>query len=161
MMGDTNLQNMSQSGLRVILNQLVNNIEFSDLEDNFDYYFRSGSDKDQQITSMVESMTGQIMSREDREFLFELLQSFMNTGEIVIPEKKSYYVFMSEDQVVNQEVIYRTEVESFLTESVLRQSVYDYISTSELDLFDSSNMFRENILETEYNDYHVVKVTEI
>ena len=61
MMGDTNLQNMSQSGLRVILNQLVNNIEFSDLEDNFDYYFRSGSDKDQQITSMVESMTGQIM----------------------------------------------------------------------------------------------------
>ena len=160
-MGDTNLQNMSQSGLRVILNQLVNNIEFSDLEDNFDYYFRSGSDKDQQITSMVESMTGQIMSREDREFLFELLQSFMNTGEIVIPEKKSYYVFMSEDQVVNQEVIYRTEVESFLTESVLRQSVYDYISTSELDLFDSSNMFRENILETEYNDYHVVKVTEI
>ena len=161
MMGDTNLQYMSQSGLRVILNQLVNNIEFSDLEDNFDYYFRSGSDKDQQITSMVESMTGQIMSREDREFLFELLQSFMNTGEIVIPEKKSYYVFMSEDQVVNQEVIYRTEVESFLTESVLRQSVYDYISTSELDLFDSSNMFRENILETEYNDYHVVKVTEI
>ena len=160
-MGDTNLQNMSQSGLRVILNQLVNNIEFSDLDDNFDYYFRSGSDKDQQITSMVESMTGQIMSREDREFLFELLQSFMNTGEIVIPEKKSYYVFMSEDQVVNQEVIYRTEVESFLTESVLRQSVYDYISTSELDLFDSSNMFRENILETEYNDYHVVKVTEI
>lgn len=161
MMGNTNLQNMSQSGLRVILNQIVNNIEFSDLEDNFDYYFRSGSDKDQQITSMVESMTGQIMSREDREFLFELLQSFMNTGEIVIPEKKSYYVFMSEDQVVNQEVIYRTEVESFLTESVLRQSVYDYISTSELDLFDSSNMFRENILETEYNDYHVVKVTEI
>ena len=160
-MGNTNLQNMSQSGLRVILNQIVNNIEFSDLEDNFDYYFRSGSDKDQQITSMVESMTGQIMSREDREFLFELLQSFMNTGEIVIPEKKSYYVFMSEDQVVNQEVIYRTEVESFLTESVLRQSVYDYISTSELDLFDSSNMFRENILETEYNDYHVVKVTEI
>ena len=160
-MGDTNLQNMSQSGLRVILNQLVNNIEFSDLEDNFDYYFRSGSDKDQQITSMVESMTGQIMSREDREFLFELLQSFMNTGEIVIPEKKSYYVFMSEDQVVNQEVIYRTEVESFLTESVLRQSVYDYISTSELDLFDNSNIFRENILETEYNDYHVVKVTEI
>ena len=160
-MGDTNLQNMSQSGLRVILNQLVNNIEFSDLEDNFDYYFRSGSDKDQQITSMVESMTGQIMSREDREFLFELLQSFMNTGEIVIPEKKSYYVFMSEDQVVNQEVIYRTEVESFLTESVLRQSVYDYISTSELDLFDSSNIFRENILETEYNDYHVVKITEI
>lgn len=160
-MGNTNLQNMSQSGLRVILNQIVNNIEFSDLEDNFDYYFRSGSDKDQQITSMVESMTGQIMSREDREFLFELLQSFMNTGEIVIPEKKSYYVFMSEDQVVNQEVIYRTEVESFLTESVLRQSVYDYISTSELDLFASSNMFRENILETEYNDYHVVKVTEI
>ena len=160
-MGNTNLQNMSQSGLRVILNQLVNNIEFSDLEDNFDYYFRSGSDKDQQITSMVESMTGQIMSREDREFLFELLQSFMNTGEIVIPEKKSYYVFMSEDQVINQEVIYRTEVESFLTESVLRQSVYDYISTSELDLFDSSNKFRENILETEYNDYHVVKVTEI
>lgn len=161
MMGNTNLQNMSQSGLKVILNQLVNNIEFSDLEDNFDYYFRSGSDKDQQITSMVESMTGQIMSREDREFLFELLQSFMNTGEIVIPEKKSYYVFMSEDQVVNQEVIYRTEVESFLTESVLRQSVYDYISTSELDLFDSSNLFSENILETEYNDYHVVKVTEI
>ena len=161
MMGDTNLQNMSQSGLRVILNQLVNNIEFSDLEDNFEYYFLSGSDDYQQITSMVESMTGQIMSREDREFLFELLQSFMNTGEIVIPEKKSYYVFMSEDQVVNQEVIYRTEVESFLTESVLRQSVYDYISTSELDLFDSSNMFRENILETEYNDYHVVKVTEI
>lgn len=160
-MGNTNLQNMSQSGLRVILNQLVNNIEFSDLEDNFDYYFRSGSDKDQQITSMVESMTGQIMSREDREFLFELLQSFMNTGEIVIPEKKSYYVFMSEDQVINQEVIYRTEVESFLTESVLRQSVYDYISTSELDLFDSSNLFSENILETEYNDYHVVKVTEI
>lgn len=160
-MGNTNLQNMSPSGLKVILNQLVNNIEFSDLEDNFDYYFRSASDKDQQITSMVESMTGQIMSREDREFLFELLQSFMNTGEIVIPEKKSYYVFMSEDQVVNQEVIYRTEVESFLTESVLRQSVYDYISTSELDLFDSSNMFRENILETEYNDYHVVKVTEI
>ena len=68
---------------------------------------------------------------------------------------------MSEDQVINQEVIYRTEVESFLTESVLRQSVYDYISTSEIDLFDSSNMFRENILETEYNDYHVVKVTEI
>lgn len=161
MMGNTNLQNMSQSGLKVILNQLVNNIEFSDLEDNFDYYFRSGSDKDQQITSMVESMTGQIMSREDREFLFELLQSFMNTGEIVIPEKKSYYVFMSEDQVINQEVIYRTEVESFLTESVLRQSVYDYISTSELDLFDSSNMFRENILEIDYNDYHVVKVTEI
>ena len=161
MMGDTNLQNMSQSGLKVILNQLVNNIEFSDLEDNFDYYFRSGSDKDQQITSMVESMTGQIMSREDREFLFELLQSFMNTGEIVIPEKKSYYVFMSEDQVINQEVIYRTEVESFLTESVLRQSVYDYISTSELDLFDNSNMFRENILEIDYNDYHVVKVTEI
>jgi len=160
-MGNTNLQNMSQSGLRVILNQLVNNIEFSDLEDNFDYYFRSGSDKDQQITSMVESMTGQIMSREDREFLFELLQSFMNTGEIVIPEKKSYYVFMSEDQVINQEVIYRTEVESFLTESVLRQSVYDYISTSELDLFDNSNMFRENILEIDYNDYHVVKVTEI
>ena len=160
-MGNTNLQNMSQSGLRVILNQIVNNIEFSDLEDNFDYYFRSGSDKDQQITSMVESMTGQIMSREDREFLFELLQSFMNTGEIVIPEKKSYYVFMSEDQVVNQEVIYRTEVESFLTESVLRQSVYDYISTSELDLFDSSNIFRENTLETEYNDYHVVKITEI
>jgi hypothetical protein len=160
-MGNTNLQNMSQSGLRVILNQLVNNIEFSDLEDNFDYYFRSGSDKDQQITSMVESMTGQKMSREDREFLFELLQSFMNTGEIVIPEKKSYYVFMSEDQVVNQEVIYRTEVESFLTESVLRQSVYDYISTSELDLFDNSNMFRENILEIDYNDYHVVKVTEI
>ena len=152
---------MSPSGLKVILNQLVNNIEFSDLEDNFDYYFRSASDKDQQITSMVESMTGQIMSREDREFLFELLQSFMNTGEIVIPEKKSYYVFMSEDQVVNQEVIYRTEVESFLTESVLRQSVYDYISTSELDLFDNSNIFRENILETEYNDYHVVKVTEI
>ena len=138
-MGNTNLQNMSPSGLKVILNQLVNNIEFSDLEDNFDYYFRSASDKDQQITSMVESMTGQIMSREDREFLFELLQSFMNTGEIVIPEKKSYYVFMSEDQVVNQEVIYRTEVESFLTESVLRQSVYDYISTSELDLFDNSN----------------------
>ena len=161
MMGNTNLQNMSQSGLRVILNQIVNNIEFSDLEDNFEYYFLSGSDNNQQITSMVESMTGQIMSREDREFLFELLQSFMNTGEIVIPEKKSYYVFMSEDQVVNQEVIYRTEVESFLTESVLRQSVYDYISTSELDLFDSSNMFRENILETEYNDYHVVKVTEI
>ena len=161
MMGDTNLQNMSQSGLRVILNQLVNNIEFSDLEDNFEYYFLSGSDDYQQITSMVESMTGQIMSREDREFLFELLQSFMNTGEIVIPEKKSYYVFMSEDQVVNQEVIYRTEVESFLTESVLRQSVYDYISTSELDLFDNSNIFRENILETEYNDYHVVKVTEI
>ena len=161
MMGDTNLQNMSQSGLRVILNQLVNNIEFSDLEDNFEYYFLSGSDDYQQITSMVESMTGQIMSREDREFLFELLQSFMNTGEIVIPEKKSYYVFMSEDQVINQEVIYRTEVESFLTESVLRQSVYDYISTSEIDLFDSSNMFRENILETEYNDYHVVKVTEI
>ena len=161
MMGNTNLQNMSQSGLKVILNQLVNNIEFSDLEDNFDYYFRSGSDKDQQITSMVESMTGQKMSREDREFLFELLQSFMNTGEIVIPEKKSYYVFMSEDQVINQEVIYRTEVESFLTESVLRQSVYDYISTSELDLFDSSNMFRENILEIDYNDYHVVKVTEI
>ena len=160
-MGNTNLQNMSQSGLRVILNQLVNNIEFSDLEDNFDYYFRSGSDKDQQITSMVESMTGQKMSREDREFLFELLQSFMNTGEIVIPEKKSYYVFMSEDQVINQEVIYRTEVESFLTESVLRQSVYDYISTSELDLFDNSNMFRENILEIDYNDYHVVKVTEI
>lgn len=161
MMGDTNLQNMSQSGLKVILNQLVNNIEFSDLEDNFDYYFRSGSDKDQQITSMVESMTGQIMSREDREFLFELLQSFMNTGEIVIPEKKSYYVFMSEDQVINQEVIYRTEVESFLTESVLRQSVYEYISNGELDLFDSSNLFRENILETEYNDYHIVKVTEI
>jgi hypothetical protein len=161
MMGDTNLQNMSQSGLKVILNQLVNNIEFSDLEDNFDYYFRSGSDKDQQITSMVESMTGQKMSREDREFLFELLQSFMNTGEIVIPEKKSYYVFMSEDQVVNQEVIYRTEVESFLTESVLRQSVYEYISNGELDLFDSSNLFRENILETEYNDYHIVKVTEI
>ena len=161
MMGNTNLQNMSQSGLRVILNQIVNNIEFSDLEDNFEYYFLSGSDDYQQITSMVESMTGQIMSREDREFLFELLQSFMNTGEIVIPEKKSYYVFMSEDQVVNQEVIYRTEVESFLTESVLRQSVYDYISTSEIDLFDSSNMFRENILETEYNDYHVVKVTEI
>ena len=160
-MGNTNLQNMSPSGLKVILNQLVNNIEFSDLEDNFDYYFRSASDKDQQITSMVESMTGQIMSRGDREFLFELLQSFMNTGEIVIPEKKSYYVFMSEDQVVNQEVIYRTEVESFLTESVLRQSVYDYISTSELDLFDNSNIFRENILETEYNDYHVVKVTEI
>ena len=160
-MGNTNLQNMSQSGLRVILNQIVNNIEFSDLEDNFEYYFLSGSDDYQQITSMVESMTGQIMSREDREFLFELLQSFMNTGEIVIPEKKSYYVFMSEDQVVNQEVIYRTEVESFLTESVLRQSVYDYISTSELDLFDSSNIFRENILETEYNDYHVVKVTEI
>ena len=160
-MGNTNLQNMSQSGLRVILNQIVNNIEFSDLEDNFEYYFLSGSDNNQQITSMVESMTGQIMSREDREFLFELLQSFMNTGEIVIPEKKSYYVFMSEDQVVNQEVIYRTEVESFLTESVLRQSVYDYISTSELDLFDNSNIFRENILETEYNDYHVVKVTEI
>ena len=160
-MGNTNLQNMSQSGLRVILNQIVNNIEFSDLEDNFEYYFLSGSDDYQQITSMVESMTGQIMSREDREFLFELLQSFMNTGEIVIPEKKSYYVFMSEDQVVNQEVIYRTEVESFLTESVLRQSVYDYISTSELDLFDSSNIFRENTLETEYNDYHVVKVTEI
>ena len=160
-MGNTNLQNMSQSGLRVILNQIVNNIEFSDLEDNFEYYFLSGSDDYQQITSMVESMTGQIMSREDREFLFELLQSFMNTGEIVIPEKKSYYVFMSEDQVVNQEVIYRTEVESFLTESVLRQSVYDYISTSELDLFDNSNIFRENILETEYNDYHVVKVTEI
>ena len=161
MMGNTNLQNMSQSGLRVILNQIVNNIEFSDLEDNFEYYFLSGSDDYQQITSMVESMTGQIMSREDREFLFELLQSFMNTGEIVIPEKKSYYVFISEDQVVNQEVIYRTEVESFLTESVLRQSVYDYISTSEIDLFDSSNMFRENILETEYNDYHVVKGTEI
>ena len=160
-MGNTNLQNMSQSGLRVILNQIVNNIEFSDLEDNFEYYFLSGSDDYQQITSMVESMTGQIMSREDREFLFELLQSFMNTGEIVIPEKKSYYFFMSEDQVINQEVIYRTEVESFLTESVLRQSVYDYISTSEIDLFDSSNMFRENILETEYNDYHVVKVTEI
>ena len=160
-MGNTNLQNMSQSGLRVILNQIGNNIEFSDLEDNFEYYFLSGSDDYQQITSMVESMTGQIMSREDREFLFELLQSFMNTGEIVIPEKKSYYVFMSEDQVINQEVIYRTEVESFLTESVLRQSVYDYISTSEIDLFDSSNMFRENILETEYNDYHVVKVTEI
>ena len=160
-MGNTNLQNMSQSGLRVILNQIVNNIEFSDLEDNFEYYFLSGSDDYQQITSMVESMTGQIMSREDREFLFELLQSFMNTGEIVIPEKKSYYVFMSEDQVVNQEVIYRTEVESFLTESVLRQSVYDYISTSELDLFDSSNIFRENTLETEYNDYHVVKITEI
>ena len=71
-MGNTNLQNMSPSGLKVILNQLVNNIEFSDLEDNFDYYFRSASDKDQQITSMVESMTGQIMSREDREFLFEL-----------------------------------------------------------------------------------------
>jgi hypothetical protein len=85
----------------------------------------------------------------------------MNTGEIVIPEKKSYYVFMSEDQVVNQEVIYRTEVESFLTESVLRQSVYEYISNGELDLFDSSNLFRENILETEYNDYHIVKVTEI
>ena len=160
-MGNTNLQNMSQSGLRVILNQIVNNIEFSDLEDNFEYYFLSGSDDYQQITSMVESMTGQIMSREDREFLFELLQSFMNTGEIVIPEKKSYYVFMSEDQVINQEVIYRTEVESFLTESVLRQSVYDYISTSEIDLFDSSNIFRENILETEYNDYHGVKVTEI
>ena len=88
-MGNTNLQNMSQSGLRVILNQIVNNIEFSDLEDNFEYYFLSGSDDYQQITSMVESMTGQIMSREDREFLFELLQSFMNTGEIVIPEKKS------------------------------------------------------------------------
>lgn len=161
MMGDTNLQNMSQSGLKVILNQLVNNIEFSDLEDNFDYYFLYGSSPGQQIASMVESMTGQIMSREDREFLFELLQSFMDTGEIVIPEKKSYYVFMSEDQVVNQEVIYRTEVESFLTESVLRQSVYDYISTSELDLFDNSNIFRENISETEYNDYHVVKVTEI
>jgi hypothetical protein len=161
MMGNTNLQNMSQSGLRVILNQIVNNIEFSDLEDNFEYYFLSGSDDYQQITSMVESMTGQKMWREDREFLFELLQSFMNTGEIVIPEKKSYYVFVSEDQVVNQEVIYRTEVESFLTESVLRQSVYDYISTSELDLFDSSNIFRENTLETEYNDYHVVKVTEI
>lgn len=160
-MGNTNLQNMSQSGLRVILNQLVNNIEFSDLEDNFEYYFLSGSDDNQQITAMVESMTGQIMSREDREFLFELLQSFMNTGEIVIPEKKSYYVFMSEDQVVNQEVIYRTEVESFLTESVLRQSVYDYISTSELDLFDNSNIFRENILDTEYNNYHVVTVTEI
>lgn len=160
-MGNTNLQNMSPSGLKVILNQLVNNIEFSDLEDNFEYYFLSGSDNNQQITSMVESMTGQIMSREDREFLFELLQSFMNTGEIVIPEKKSYYVFMSEDQVVNQEVIYRTEVESFLTESVLRQSVYDYISTSELDLFDNSNIFRENILDTEYNDYHVFKVTEI
>ena len=160
-MGNTNLQNMSQSGLRVILNQIVNNIEFSDLEDNFEYYFLSGSDDYQQITSMVESMTGQIMRREDREFLFELLQSFMNTGEIVIPEKKSYYVFISEDQVVNQEVIYRTEVESFLTESVLRQSVYDYISTSELDLFDSSNIFRENTLETEYNDYHVVKITEI
>jgi hypothetical protein len=85
----------------------------------------------------------------------------MNTGEIVIHEKKSYYVFMSEDQVVNQEVIYRTEVESFLTESVLRQSVYEYISNGELDLFDSSNLFRENILETEYNDYHIVKVTEI
>jgi hypothetical protein len=68
---------------------------------------------------------------------------------------------MSEDQVVNQEVIYRTEVESFLTESVLRQSVYEYISNGELDLFDSSNLFRENILETEYNDYHIVKVTEI
>lgn len=161
MMGDTKLQNMSPSGLKVILKQLVNNIEFSDLEDNFEYYFLSGSDNNQQITSMVESMTGQVMSREDREFLFELLQSFMNTGEIVIPEKKSYYVFISEDQVVNQEVIYRTEVESFLTTSVLRQSVYDYISTSELDLFDNSNIFRENILETEYNDYHVVKVTEI
>ena len=35
-MGNTNLQNMSQSGLRVILNQIVNNIEFSDLEDNFE-----------------------------------------------------------------------------------------------------------------------------
>ena len=160
-MGNTNLQSMSPSGLKVILKQLVNNIEFSDLEDNFEYYFLSGSDNNQQITSMVESMTGQVMSREDREFLFELLQSFMNTGEIVIPEKKSYYVFISEDQVVNQEVIYRTEVESFLTTSVLRQSVYDYISTSELDLFDNSNIFRENILETEYNDYHVVKVTEI
>lgn len=160
-MGNSNLQNMSPSGLRVILNQLVNNIEFSNLEDNFDYYFLSGSESDNKIHSMVESMTGQVMSREDREFLFELLQSFIDTGEIVIPKKKSYYVFMSEDQVVNQEVIYRTYVESFLTESVLRQSIYDYNSSGDLELFENSNIYRENILDTEYNDYHVDRIEEI
>jgi hypothetical protein len=159
-MGNTNLQNMSPSGLRVILNQLVNNIDFSDLENNFEEYFLPGSEINLKLRSIVESMIGQVMSRKDREFLFELLKSFINTGEIVIPEKKSYYVFMSEDQVVYQEVIYRTEVESFLTESVLRQTIYDNVAEV-IDLFDSFNIFSENILDTENNDYRVIKVEEI
>ena len=160
-MGNTNLQNMSPSGLKVILNQLVNNIDLSDLEDSFDYFFLLGSDRNVKLMSIVESMTGQGMNREDKEFLFELLKSFIETGEIVFPEKKSYHIFMSEDQVINQEVIYRTEVESFLNARVLKQSTYEYISMSELDLFDSSNIIQENFQNIEYNDYTILKINEV
>lgn len=161
-MGNTNLQSMSPSGLKVILNQLVNSLDLSDFEDGFHYFFLSRSERNEKLMSIVESMTGQRMNREDKEFLFELLKSFINTGEIVIPELKAYNITVSESQYVTLEVVYETEVESFLTKKDLKnQAIYDYISEQDIDFFDSSNIINERNLETEYGDYTIEKIEEV
>ena len=161
-MGNTNLQSMSPSGLKVILNQLVNSLDLSDFEDGFHYFFLSRSERNVKLMSIVESMTGQQMNREDKEFLFELLKSFLNTGEVVIPELKTYNITVSESQYVSKEVVYETEVESFLTKKDLKNpAIYDYISEQDIDLFDSSNIINERTLETEYGDYFIEDIEEV
>lgn len=161
-MGNTTLQSMSPVGLKVILNQLVNSLDLSDFEDGFHYFFLSRSERNEKLMSIVESMTGQRMNREDKEFLFELLKSFINTGEIVIPELKAYNITVSESQYVTLEVVYETEVESFLTKKDLKdQAIYDYISEQDIDFFDSSNIINERNLETEYGDYTIEKIEEV
>lgn len=161
-MGNTNLQSMSPSGLKVILNQLVNTMDLSNFEDGFHYFFLSRSERNVKLMSIVESMTGQRMNREDKEFLFELLKSFLNTGEVVIPELKTYNITVSESQYLSNEVVYETEVESFLTKKDLKnQAIYDYISEQDIDFFDSSNIINERNLETEYGDYTIEKIEEV
>jgi len=161
-MGNTNLQSMSPSGLKVILNQLVNTMDLSNFEDDFHYFFLSRSERNVKLMSIVESMTGQRMNREDKEFLFELLKSFLNTGEVVIPELKTYNITASESQYLSNEVVYETEVESFLTKKDLKnQAIYDYISEQDIDLFDSSNIINERTLETDYGDYFIEDIEEV
>ena len=161
-MGNTNLQSMSPSGLKVILNQLVNTMDLSNFEDSFHYFFLSRSERNVKLMSIVESMTGQRMNREDKEFLFELLKSFLNTGEVVIPELKTYNITASESQYLSNEVVYETEVESFLTKKDLKnQAIYDYISEQDIDLFDSSNIINERTLETDYGDYFIEDIEEV
>lgn len=161
-MGNTNLQSMSPSGLKVILNQLVNTMDLSNFEDGFHYFFLSRSERNVKLMSIVESMTGQRMNREDKEFLFELLKSFLNTGEIVIPELKTYNITVSESQYITLEVVYETEVESFLTKKDLKDhAIYDYISEEDINLFDSSNIINERTLETDYGDYFIEDIEEV
>lgn len=161
-MGNTNLQSMSPSGLKVILNQLVNTMDLSNFEDGFHYFFLSRSERNVKLMSIVESMTGQRMNREDKEFLFELLKSFLNTGEVVIPELKTYNITVSESQYLSNEVVYETEVESFLTKKDLKnQGIYDYISEQDIDFFDSSNIINERTLETDYGDYFIEDIEEV